>query len=1013
MYRLQQGLSIKRLARQTPLPWTDAEDTPIGSTSDGQQPANRTVPTKSSQASTFPVLAQELAGFNVARESARLDKYLKDELHPFRTQDGWMETAVKIRLPVEGKSFVLEDDTPTLLIPHLFHRRIIDIIETVCASKTAESFRFTPYTMHWCPDPDNPDKYERVYADSYVSDAMVQAQVEVDNLPRLEGDTKEHVALCMMLASDSALLTNFGTATVWPIYIMFANQPKQERAKPTYHAVHHLAYVPSTGQPPSPEVETHCKRDLMHAMWNHLMDEAFTEGYTQGLVIRCTDGTERNFFPRIITYTADYPEKRNSSSYYQEYGTITLPPLLRQRLRIDNEQRRQKVEAARKLIYQKGFAITSKRIQDIMGNHSMVPTRNAFSEILTGVGHDYHKLFVVDLLHEFELGIWQSVLTHLIRMLYSLPGGDALIAELDSSTPTFGRDTIRKLPGSVSRLSKLAARDYEDILQSSIPAFEGLFPDEDNKTILDLIFLLSTWHAYAKLRLHTDSTLKMLETVGTSLCQALRQFTSTTSARYATRELPREKNARVARQQNQLKPREIKATKKATRKATDTVKHKPFNMSTYKMHCIPDYPQAIRQYGTTDSYSTQTSELTHRLSKMWYRMSNKNHRYIQQIADRESRNRFYTAMCEELSKGQVPSASVSGNELEDAGPPPIAHPPLQHEEASPTDPGERYWMPKTDASTWDLGDWLYQRRGDPALREFRTRLHDHLRARIQGVPYSGDEHDFTAKDRDEIIIERNRLHVHKTIRFKSTTYDAQRMEETANPQSRADIIVLAHEDDKEGQPAFPYWHARVVGIYHFMVRERTGRSESSSGLTDARRMDVLHVRWLGLDTVNGRSGWRAQRLHRVGFLPDTDVLGPAFGFLDPSEAEPDFYCQGLLWPFKALSSTSVTAMHPDGEFSDRDLFMRYRGGGVGHLGTRQCDHILLADEHMPLGEIQGANDNPVETAEYQVASDSDLDSEDRDEDEDVSDRGEDYEPELVLANSNDVDIVTAAGFAAL
>ncbi|KAH9026768.1 hypothetical protein EDB85DRAFT_1821615, partial [Lactarius pseudohatsudake] len=826
-------------------------------------------------------LLEELAGFNVARESARLDKYLKDELHPFRTQDGWMETAVKIRLPVEGKSFVLEDDTPTLLIPHLFHRRIIDIIETVCASKTAESFRFTPYTMHWCPDPDNPDKYERVYADSYVSDAMVQAQVEVDNLPRLEGDTKERVALCMMLASDSALLTNFGTATVWPIYIMFANQPKQERAKPTCHAVHHLAYVPST----------HCKRDLMHAVWNHLMDEAFTEGYTQGLVIRCTDGTERNFFPRIITYTADYPEKRVQAQRINS-------------LRIDNEQRRQKVEAARKLIYQKGFAITSKRVQDIMGNHSMVPTR------------------------------------------------------------------------------------------SSIPAFEGLFPDEDNKTILDLIFLLSTWHAYAKLRLHTDSTLKMLETVGTSLCQALRQFTSTTSARYATRELPREKNARVARQQNQLKPREIKATKKATRKATDTVKHKPFNMSTYKMHCIPDYPQAIRQYGTTDSYSTQTSELTHRLSKMWYRMSNKNRRYIQQIADRESRNRFYTAMCEELSKGQVPSASVSGNELEGAGPPPIAHPPLQHEEASPTDPGERYWMPKTDASTWDLGDWLYQHRGDPALREFRTRLHDHLRARIQGVPYSGNEHNFTAKDRDEIIIERNHLHVHKTIRFKSTTYDAQRMEETANPQSRADIIVLAHEDDKEGQPAFPYWHARVVGIYHFMVRERTGRSKSSSGLTDARRMDVLHVRWLGLDTVNGRSGWRAQRLHRVGFLPDTDVLGPAFGFLDPSEVIrmvhliPDFVSGRtrflLSGPSMAIQGPQF---HPDGEFSDRDLFMRYRGGGVGHLGTRQCDHILLADEHMPLGEIQGANDNPVETAEYQVASDSDLDSEDRDEDEDVSDRG--------------------------
>ena len=46
-------------------------------------------------------------------------------------------------------------------------------------------------------------------------------------------------------------------------------------------------------------------------------------------------------------------------------------------------------------------------------------------------GQDYHNLFVVDLLHEFEIGIWKSVLTHLTRMLYA-SRGDSRIAELDS-----------------------------------------------------------------------------------------------------------------------------------------------------------------------------------------------------------------------------------------------------------------------------------------------------------------------------------------------------------------------------------------------------------------------------------------------------------------------------------------------------------------------------------------------------------------------------------------------------
>ena len=36
-----------------------------------------------------------------------------------------------------------------------------------------------------------------------------------------------------------------------------------------------------------------------------------------------------------------------------------------------------------------------------------------------------------------------------------------------NSVPTFDGVTIRKLPDKVSELSKLAARDYEDILQVS------------------------------------------------------------------------------------------------------------------------------------------------------------------------------------------------------------------------------------------------------------------------------------------------------------------------------------------------------------------------------------------------------------------------------------------------------------------------------------------------------------------------------------------------------------------
>ena len=159
------------------------------------------------------------------------------------------------------------------------------------------------------------------------------------------------------------------------------------------------------------------------------------------------------------------------------------------------------------------------------------------------------------------------------------------------------------------------------------------------------------------------------------------------------------------------------------------------------------------------------------------------------------------------------------------------------------------------------------------------------------------------------------MYIHKTIRFRSTTYDARRMDESANPRTHADIMVLSHEDEKDGRPPFPYWHARIVGIYHFMVQQRT----DGGGFSAASRMDVLFVRWFGFDSDDGRSGWRARHMHKVGFLPDTDIHGPAFGFLDPIEVIrmvhliPDF---ASVRTTELLTGESIAVPHPhsDGEY---------------------------------------------------------------------------------------------------
>ncbi len=38
------------------------------------------------------------------------------------------------------------------------------------------------------------------------------------------------------------------------------------------------------------------------------------------------------------------------------------------------------------------------------------------------MGLNIFPMFVVDLMHEFELGVWKATFTHLICMLMTLPG---------------------------------------------------------------------------------------------------------------------------------------------------------------------------------------------------------------------------------------------------------------------------------------------------------------------------------------------------------------------------------------------------------------------------------------------------------------------------------------------------------------------------------------------------------------------------------------------------------------
>ena len=75
-------------------------------------------------------------------------------------------------------------------------------------------------------------------------------------------------------------------------------------------------------------------------------------------------------------------------------------------------------------------------------------------------------MLVPDFMHEFELSIWKALFTHLVRILVS--HGDGIIQEFNrqyQQVPTFGRSTIHHFSEIASGMKKLAARNFEDLLQ--------------------------------------------------------------------------------------------------------------------------------------------------------------------------------------------------------------------------------------------------------------------------------------------------------------------------------------------------------------------------------------------------------------------------------------------------------------------------------------------------------------------------------------------------------------------
>ncbi|KAJ8581094.1 hypothetical protein M405DRAFT_926351, partial [Rhizopogon salebrosus TDB-379] len=255
-------------------------------------------------------------------------------------------------------------------------------------------FHYEPYQLRWAPP--HLDAEVSIYGDLYTSPTFHEAHSELQESPREPGCDLPRVVAGLMFWSDTTQLTSFGNAKLWPTYMYFGNESKYRRCKPSCNLSNHVAYFETlpdsfkdfTGG--NSECATHCHRELFHEQWKILLDDEFEEAYKHGIVIRCCDGIMRRFYPRIFTYSADYPEKVLIATV-RNLGGCPCPRCLIPKDRIQNmgrprdrlqretlerndERRGAMVSAARSLIYEKDFAVGSAVVERILKLQSWVPT---------------------------------------------------------------------------------------------------------------------------------------------------------------------------------------------------------------------------------------------------------------------------------------------------------------------------------------------------------------------------------------------------------------------------------------------------------------------------------------------------------------------------------------------------------------------------------------------------------------------------------------------------------------
>jgi hypothetical protein len=169
----------------------------------------------------------------------------------------------------------------------------------------------------------------------------------------------------------------------------------------------------------------------------------------------------------------------------------------------------------------------------------------------------------------------------------------------------------------------------------------------------------------------------------------------------------------------------------------------------------------------------------------------------------------------------------------------------------------------------------------------RIQILDYVFARLTNSDYSWDLPFFTNADYNRIMIVKDKIYPHATLKINYTTYDLHRQQDSLKSylhvlpkgkgvkkgHSPRSFVMLASEETGKDRGYHPFWYAQVLGIFHVNAR-LVGEPRMES-----KRIHFLWVKWLG-HSKEHKYGLPPRGLYKVGPMIGEFV---STGIIDPED----------------------------------------------------------------------------------------------------------------------------------